>query len=599
MIDPKVIEEIKSRNPIEEVMSSYVTLKRAGSNMLCSCPFHSEKTPSCTVFLSQQSFYCFGCGAGGDVITFIRKIENLGYIEALEHLAKRAGINFVNNDKYDIRTPRVNKERYYSMNKEAAKFFREMLFDERIGKDAREYLSQRQISPITIKRFGLGYAPDSFDRLKNHLIKLGYTEKEMTEGYLCLKSQKGNYFDFFRDRLMFPVIDTTGNIIAFGGRIIHPEKDGDAGRKYMNSSDTPVYSKRKNLYALNYAKTNCAENMILCEGYMDVISMHQAGFENAVATLGTAITSDQARLISRYAKKVIISYDSDAAGQNAANKAIKLLEAAGVDASVLRMSGAKDPDEYIKLYGASAFSKLLEQSRSPFRFKVDAILSKYNMNNIDQKIKAISEISEVLADIPQKIERELYARQIAGEFDIKYDNISDDINRILNKKMKKQKEDSSREILRRTAGYSDRVNPDFAKNVQGAKAEEHILSMMMLFEEHRRKAASADLLSCDDFVTEFGKKAFEKILELENNGVYSESALGEFFTVEEISRLKKIQLDRVDLSDNSAKVFDDCVKMLKRDSRLSGSEDNDVDESDIMEIIRLRKKQEKNKNTNK
>ena len=589
MIDPKVIEEIKSRNPIEDVMSGYVTLKRAGSNMLCSCPFHSEKTPSCTVFLAQQSFYCFGCGAGGDVITFVRKIENLGYVEALEFLAKRSGINLVIEGRSDPLKPKINKQRYYEMNKEAARFFRSMLTDERIGRDARAYIEQRQLSSLTVKRFGLGYAPDSFDSLRNHLRSAGYTDKEMIDGYLCLKSQKGTTFDFFRDRLMFPVIDTTGNIIAFGGRMIHPAREGDEGRKYMNSSDTPVYSKRKNLFALNYAKNNCSEHMILCEGYMDVIALHQAGFENAVATLGTAITPEQARLMSRYTKKVIISYDSDAAGQNAANKAIKLLDAAGIDASVLKMSGAKDPDEYIKLYGKDAFSRLLGSSRSPFRFKVDAILAKYNINEVEQKIKAVSDIAVVLADIPQKTERELYTRQIAEELDVKADNIEADIARIIKAKKKKEKEENSRNIMRQTAGYADRVNPDFAKSIGGAKAEEHILAMMIIYPEIRHKALDGNVLTSECFITEFGGRVYSKICALENEGRFDESLLGEDFDTDEMSRIKKIQLDRMALSDNSEKVFYDCVKTLKKEKESAEIGRDGPTEQDILSIISKKK----------
>ena len=596
MIDPKTIDEIKQRNPIEDVMSSYVTLKRAGSNMLCSCPFHSEKTPSCTVFLSQQSFYCFGCGAGGDVITFIRRIENLGYVEALEFLSKRAGINLIlDNEKKYNGQPKVDKTRFYNMNKDAARFFRNMLFDEKIGREAREYIEARQLSSLTVKRFGLGYAPDTFDSLRNHLRSLGYTDKEMIEGYLCLKSQKGNTFDFFRDRLMFPVIDTTGNIIAFGGRMIHPAPEGDAGRKYMNSSDTPVYSKRKNLFALNYAKNNCAEHMILCEGYMDVIALHQAGFENAVATLGTAITPEQARLMGRYTKKVIISYDSDAAGQNAANKAIKLLDAAGIEASVLKMSGAKDPDEYIKLYGKDSFSNLLDSSRSPFQFKVDAVLAKFNMNEIEQKIKAVSEIASILANIPQKTERELYTRKIADELEIQRENLEADVLRIIRSKQIKAKEENSRDIIRKTAGYADRVNPDFAKNPVGAKAEEHILALLMLYPEYRSKTISESLLTKDDFVTEFGGRVYDKIIELENQGAYDESLLGEEFTIDELSRLKKIQLDRMSLTDNSEKVFRDCIKTLKKEAANTKNDTDQSSEEDILSIINRKKQESKSK----
>ena len=594
MIDPKTIDEIKQRNQIEDVMASYVTLKRAGSNMLCSCPFHSEKTPSCTVFLGQQSFYCFGCGAGGDVLTFVRRIENLGYVEALEFLAKRAGINLVvgNNDSYS-NVRKVDKQRYYDMNKEAARFFRNMLNDEKIGRDARDYIESRQLSSLTVKRFGLGFAPDSFDKLRNHLRSLGYTDQEMIDGYLCLKSQKGSTFDFFRDRLMFPVIDTTGNIIAFGGRMIHPSPEGDAGRKYMNSSDTPVYSKRKNLFALNYAKNNCAEHMILCEGYMDVIALHQAGFENAVATLGTAITPEQARLMARYTKKVIISYDSDLAGQNAANKAIKLLDAAGIDATVLKMSGAKDPDEYIKLYGKESFSNLLTSSRSPFRFKVEGVLSKYNFNDVEQKIKAVNEIAGILAEIPLKSQRELYSRQIADELDVKLENIEADISRIIRSKQKKEKDEKSRDIIRQTAGYADKVNPDFAKNIVGSKAEEHILALLMIFSEYRSKVVSDNVLSREDFITDFAVRVFDKIIDLETEGIYAESLLGESFDVDEISRLKKIQLDRMSLSDNSEKVFLDCIKTLKEESAKTKSSSSQNKEEDILSIIQRKKQNTK------
>jgi len=375
-------------------------------------------------------------------------------------------------------------------------------------------------------------------------------------------------------------------------RLEQLNKEGEEGRKYMNSSDTPIYSKRKNLFALNYAKNNCSESMILCEGYMDVIALHQAGFENAVATLGTAITPEQARLMGRYTKKVVISYDSDNAGQNAANKAIKLLTEAGIDASVLKMSGAKDPDEYIKLYGAPAFSKLLDSSRSPFRFKVDSILAKYNINEIDQKVKAVSEIAGVLADIPQKTERELYLRQIAEELDVKPDNIDADVKHIMAQRQRRQREDNSRSIMRQTAGYADRVNPDYAKNVQGAKAEEHILALLMLYEEHRRNAMSKEILSSDDFITDFGKRVFEKILELESEGMYSESCLGESFTVDEMSRLKKIQLDRAALSNNSGAVFMDCVSTLKKEKADENSK-NENGEDDILLIINRKKQNTK------
>ena len=328
---------------------------------------------------------------------------------------------------------------------------------------------------------------------------------------------------------------------------------------------------------------------------MDVIALHQAGFENAVATLGTAITPEQARLMSRYTKKVIISYDSDAAGQNAANKAIKLLDAAGIDASVLKMSGAKDPDEYIKLYGKDAFSRLLGSSRSPFRFKVDAILAKYNINEVEQKIKAVSDIAVVLADIPQKTERELYTRQIAEELDVKADNIEADIARIIKAKKKKEKEENSRNIMRQTAGYADRVNPDFAKSIGGAKAEEHILAMMIIYPEIRHKALDGNVLTSECFITEFGGRVYSKICALENEGRFDESLLGEDFDTDEMSRIKKIQLDRMALSDNSEKVFYDCVKTLKKEKESAEIGRDGPTEQDILSIISKKKTNIKNK----
>ncbi|MBO5374546.1 MAG: DNA primase, partial [Clostridia bacterium] len=326
MIDPQIIEEIKFRNDIESVVSSYVTLKRAGSNFSGSCPFHSEKTPSFVVFPSTQSFYCFGCGAGGDAISFVMRAENIDYISAIKTLAQRGGITLPDTIDGATGEKGVGRQRILDMNKEAAKFFNKCLMDEKLGAKAREYLiTKRGLSPSILKRFGLGFAPDSFGMLHDYLKGLGYTDEEMYVGFLCGKGKTGKAYDYFRNRVMFPIIDTAGNIVAFGGRIMDNTEP-----KYLNTSDTPAFKKSRNLFALNFAKSKCEDMLILCEGYMDVISLHAAGFENAVATLGTAITSEQARIFSKYTKKVIISYDSDAAGQRAADKAFILLQEVGI-----------------------------------------------------------------------------------------------------------------------------------------------------------------------------------------------------------------------------------------------------------------------------
>ena len=358
MIPREIIDEIVYRNNIEDVISSYVTLKRAGSNFKGNCPFHSERTPSFTVFPATKSFYCFGCGAGGDVISFTMRAENLEYVDALELLAQKSGIT-IPKDKVDAPTG-PSRKRVLEMNLDAAKFFRSCLFDKNIGGEAMKYLTEtRQLSTSTIRRFGLGYSPNDFGALTNHMHKLGYTDEELTVGFLCGKSKKtGRTYDYFRNRVIFPIIDTIGNVIGFGGRVM----DGSEP-KYLNTSDTPAFKKSNNLFALNFAKANAEEQLILCEGYMDVIALHAAGFENAVATLGTAITPSQARIFAKYTKKVIITYDSDNAGQAAADKAMRYLAEVGVEVRVLRLSGAKDPDEYIKKFGKESFHNMLSESK--------------------------------------------------------------------------------------------------------------------------------------------------------------------------------------------------------------------------------------------
>ena len=295
MIPHSIIEDLKYRCPVEDVIASYVPLKKAGSNLKGLCPFHSEKTPSFTVFTQSQSFYCFGCGAGGDVVSFIMRAENLDYVSALEFLANRCGITLP-DERNDFRQTGTTRTRILAMNLEAAKFFRNELFESAEGEAAREYVRQRQLSGTTVKHFGLGYSPNSFNALRNHLSCAGYTDEEMADAFLCRHSERtGKYFDLFRGRLMFPIIDNSGNIIAFGGRVLDDSKP-----KYLNTSDTAAFKKSKNLFALNFARTHCSEQLIVCEGYMDVIAMHAAGFENSVATLGTAITPEHARMLKKY-----------------------------------------------------------------------------------------------------------------------------------------------------------------------------------------------------------------------------------------------------------------------------------------------------------
>ena len=560
LIPREIVEEIIYRNDIEEVISSYVTLKRAGSNFSGLCPFHSEKTPSFTVFSATKSFYCFGCGAGGDVVTFIMKAENLDYPSALEFLAKRAGITIPQNSSYHEKG--VSRTRIYDMNLAAAKFFRQCLFDPKYGGEALDYLSKkRRLSGAVIKHFGLGYSPNEFGMLTDHMKKLGFTDEELTVGFLCGKSQKnGRTYDYFRNRVMFPIIDVSGNIIAFGGRVMDDSKP-----KYLNTSDTPGFKKSKNLFALNYAKKNCSEQLILCEGYMDVIALHAAGFENAVATLGTAITPDQARLISKYTKKVLISYDMDEAGRRAADKAMRLLADVGVDVKILRMNGAKDPDEYIKTFGADKFRQVIEKSQSGFEYKLDAVLAKYDVTVPDDKIKAAAELCKIIASVYSVVERAVYIAAVADKLGLPSDVIKNDVERIRSGLIKQYKAKEGHDVQMTAKNIGDRINPDAAKNIQAASAEEAILGLMLLLDDHRAKAASGEAgISGDDFFTDFGRRVFEAIVELESSeGGFMYSLLGESFSSDEMGRIQLMEQKRRQLSSNGADVFEACIRTLK------------------------------------
>ena len=591
MIPREIVEEIVYRNSIDEVISSYVTLKRAGSNFSGVCPFHSEKTPSFTVFPATRSFYCFGCGAGGDVITFIMRAENLDYPSALEFLANRVGITIPQgNERAEVG---VQRKRIYQMNLEAAKFFRACLFDPKIGADALRYLSEeRRLSGSMIKHFGLGYSPNSFGMLTDHMKKLGFTDEELMAGFLCGKSQKtGRPYDYFRNRVMFPIIDVAGNVIAFGGRVMDDSKP-----KYLNSSDTPGFKKSRNLFALNYARKNCEDRLILCEGYMDVIALHAAGFENAVATLGTAITSEQARLISKYTKNVVISYDMDNAGRTAADKAMKLLAEVGVDVKVLNMTGAKDPDEYIKKFGPDKFGQLINRSQTGFDYKLSKILEGYDLSIGEDKIKASNEICEIISKVYSSVERAVYIASAAEKLGLSADVITNDVERKRRASIREIRSKEGHDAQMSAKNIGDRINPDAAKNIQAAAAEEAILGLMMLYDEHRESVAKGRVeLSKDDFFTELGARAFDKIMELQRSeGGYLQSLLGESFNADEMGRLMRMEYKRHQLTSNGTDVLKASVDALKA-SRKKEADKNDWMAEIARRQLEMKAKKEKDK----
>ena len=555
MISPQIIEEIKYRNDIEEVISSHVSLKRAGNNLLGLCPFHSEKTPSFTVFTGTRSFYCFGCGAGGDVISFTMRTENLTYVDAIRTLAKRVGIEIPEDEREQ--QSGVRRERILEMNKEAARFFHDCLKN---SKAAQEYIAKRKLSTALIKHFGIGYAPNDFEALAKHLRSKGFTQNEMKEGFLCSISKKnGRSYDIFRNRIMFPIIDVKGDIIAFGGRTIGSDPNE---AKYINTNDTPVFNKRRNLFALNYAKNSCSEQMILCEGYMDVISLHGAGFTNAVASCGTAFTSDQARLMKRYTKSAIISFDADEAGQRNADKVFRLLGDVGLEAKLLKVENAKDPDEFIQKFGKEAFSRLLNRSRSRFDFKFSSILSKYNVSDPTDKVKAASEAAELLSGVWSEVERDVYSRQVANQLDISLDSLKSDIKRKMSKNEKAEKKDFDRSVIMNTEGYGDRINPDRLKNQSAAGAEDAILGILATYPELIPHASDKSCLKEDDFVTDFNRRVYMKMLKL--GAGFDIGLLGEEFSQDEISRIVRNSVSRQSLTDNGKKVLDECIERLKK-----------------------------------
>ena len=562
MIPRETIDEIRSRCDIEEIVGHYVTLKRAGSNYSGLCPFHSEKSPSFTVFPASQSFYCFGCGAGGDVITFIRREENLDYVEAIEFLGKRVGVEIPRDSREQQSRGGMTRQRVFDMNLAAAKFFRQCLFDPALGGEGMKYLmGERGLSGAVIKRFGLGFAPNSFGVLQKHMHSLGFTDEELIEGFLCGKSQKtGRAYDYFRNRVIFPIIDTSGNVIAFGGRVMDDSKP-----KYLNSSDTPGFKKSRNLFALNYAKNHCAEQMILCEGYMDVIALHAAGFENAVATLGTAITQEQARMLAKYTKKVIISYDSDGAGQNAATRAMRLLDEVGLEVRVLQMNGAKDPDEYIKKFGPDRFRKLLTDSRTGFEFRLAAILSRHDINDGSEKLRAASEICDMIAGVWSGVEREVYIASAAQRLGLTVEGMTSDVNRIRQKKIKEYRQKETTEAQASVRNYGDRINPDAARNIQAASAEETILGLLLMYDEYRSIILRGELaLSEEDFVTEFSRRVFAAIMEQQRaDGGFLFEMLGQNFTTEEMGRLTRMEQKRRSLTENGIAVLRASVDTLR------------------------------------
>lgn len=553
------LSELRMRTDIENLISSYVVLKRRGKTLVGLCPFHNEKTPSFTVYPESQSFYCFGCGSGGDAVTFLRKIENLDYIDAVKALADKAGMTMPDEGGYD-KTISDKRRRILEANRAAARYFHSCLMAPE-GREALEYLLRRGLTKKTIASFGLGFAPNSWHSLIDHMRSLGFTRQELVSANLAnesIKNDRKNVYDNFRNRLMFPVIDIRGNVVAFGGRVLDDSKP-----KYINTSDTLVYKKGQGIFALNLAKNgNSERKLILAEGYMDVIALHQAGFTNAVACLGTALTKEQAGIIARYADEVILSYDNDGAGQAAANRAIQIFSKTGIKIRVLSLSGGKDPDEIIKNHGPERFRALLQGAANDTEYKILKARNKYDVSTDDGKVSFLNEATDVLSFISNSIEREVYASRLSGELNISKEAILREAERKYKANRRKSEKAQFRQIQRDSQPSNDPINPDRAKSPLGAKAEDVLLATIMKNPDFLEKI---DDIQPEEFITSFNARVFAFLRDrIKQNLPLDLSYFSGSFTPEEMGRIALLQTMSFTVS-NTVAECSDCIKTIRRE----------------------------------
>ena len=556
-LSEEFINELQYKNPIEEVISSYVVLKRAGSTLKGLCPFHNERTPSFTVYPNTNSFYCYGCQSGGDVVTFIKTAENLDYMEAVKLLADRSGMSMPDTG-YDDSVEKLRRT-VLAINRETAKFYFQCLIEKCDDGIGAKYFASRNLSIETIKKFGLGYAPDSFNSLKNHLKSKGFSENDMIIANVCGKSQKtGRAYDRFRKKVMFPIFDLRGNVIAFGGRKL----PGDEGAKYINSSDTPVFKKSKNLYGLNLAKNSGSETVILTEGYMDTIALHQAGFGNAVGALGTSFTADQANLLSRYFKEIVVTMDIDEAGQKATKRAIEILKTTGIKIRILQVEGGKDPDEYIREYGAERFRMLLDGAKNDIEFKLLGVKSNVDINSDAGKLEYLNGAVEILSDIYDDIAVNLYASRVSSETGVDKSTI---LTRVKAKKKSKESKKLKKTLIDFTVPKynANDVNPQAKQYKRACAAEETIICALMQYSKYLEYIEKN--ISEDDFLTDFNKDLFKKLKEvLKEHEMFDIVYLSDCYDSKQLGKVIEIS-SRLSSSKKIEQTIDDCIKVINEE----------------------------------
>lgn len=560
------LQELKMRNDITEVVSAYVNLKRRGRNMVGLCPFHGEKTPSFNVYTENGSFYCFGCGVGGDVITFEMKIENLDYVDAVKALAQRAGMEMPENG-YDDSLSKL-RNRVFEANREAARFYHSTLYSQ-AGKNGLEYFYSRGLTDRTIRRFGLGFADDNWTSLCTYLKGKGFTDSELVAANLAVQRRNGNgIYDRFTNRVMFPIIDLRGNVIAFGGRIMTNEKP-----KYLNTSDTPVFKKSANLFSLNNAKNSGTRTLILCEGYMDVIAVNQAGFSNAVATLGTALTSEQAVLMKRYADEVIICYDADEAGQKATARAIPILRNSGLVVRVLTIPSGKDPDEFIRSKGKDgpvAFKALLEKSGNDIEYRIQKLKQEHNIKTTDGKVAFLEAVSKVIASISSPIERDVYASKISAEMNVDKNAFMQQISRHTRKAYGESRKQEARKIQTELSRRNDKINTDHYKKPRSSSAEEALVVYLINNPDSAKEISSK--LKPEQFQNSLIRRYYEYILNRINDGLDPLNNITADFSSDEASKLFQLMSHTIP-SASTPQAMREYIKVINEESQKLSSDD--------------------------
>jgi DNA primase len=549
---PAFIDELIARNPIEDVVGQYVSLRRAGSNLFGLCPFHGEKTASFSVAPDKGMYYCFGCHKGGGVINFQMEVEGLSYPDAVRALAKRVGMTVPEDEQYQSRYRQ--QERLWALHKEAARFFHSKLYAPE-GQAALQYALGRGMPKSTLTTFGIGYAPNSWSELVDALRKKGYTDEELKDSGLVTVSKKnGKLFDRFRDRLMFPIIDVRGNVIGFGGRIMNNDPEA---AKYLNSPETLIFNKRKNLFALNLAKKSKLGYLILVEGYMDAIALHQYGFDCAVASLGTALTEDGANLLSKYTDQVVLIYDGDEAGQRAAQRAIPILEKTGLQVKVLQMRDAKDPDEFLKKFGADQFKLLLEESSNRVEYQLQAIRRKFDLREDDQRVKYIQETAQLLCTLGA-VQREVYGTRVAESAGVSFEAMKLEIQKAAKRRFQREKKKQEQINLSPARNHQPKARSIRYDNIKSAVAEEAVLALVL------REPALLDRteeLSEGSFSCPLLGRAFAQLKDRYRQGLEVNLSVLTEFTAEEMSHLAGIlQRQEGPVSEES---LSDCIRTIR------------------------------------